>query len=186
MKFGYRERERFWIAFIVRFAFGLMFLIAALNIFTYYQTKNPPEDPDRTALQFVQTSLQSFSTDLSAPYQGTWVNFKWKWWPVPIDEEAGTRLSTDVGMVGVYWFLYAMPFIFGILSICILTGIALRPAMRLGAAYLVLLGLGKYMAGDSVTTAQDFLYAAFICIGLYMASEDKDVARARLEPAVAD
>jgi hypothetical protein len=39
----------------------------------------------------------------------------------------------------------------------------------------VLLGVGKYLTGDSVTTAQDFLLAAFLCIGLYMASEDKQI-----------
>lgn len=45
--------ERFWIAFNLRFAFGFLFLIASLNIFSY--------GPER------------FATELSKPYQDTWL-----------------------------------------------------------------------------------------------------------------
>ena len=45
--------ERFWISFILRFAFGFLFLFAALNIFSY--------GPDK------------FATDLYQPFANTWV-----------------------------------------------------------------------------------------------------------------
>ncbi len=190
MKFGYRDRERFWITLIVRLAFGLLFLIAAVNIFTYYDKKgSAPEVEKKLAeyvkkeepwllkkdLMYIHMMLTPFAEDLSKPYESTWINFKWKWWPAPENKEAGTVIAEDLGIKGVWWFLYAMPFIFSLLAVCLLTGLFLRPAMRLSAIFLVLLGVGKYIAGDHVTTAQDFLYAAFLCIGLYMASEDKQI-----------
>ena len=57
MTFGNRDKERFWIALTVRFAFGMMFLMAALNIFTYYDRKDPPDDPDRTATAVLSSEL---------------------------------------------------------------------------------------------------------------------------------
>lgn len=169
---GYRDREKFWIALTVRVAFGFMFLIAALNIFTYSDKKNPPPDTPRSEL--LQKSLTSFATDLSTPYKNTWVNFKWKWWPLEPDEKTQRPVARDLGMSAVTWFLYAMPFIFTILGFCILSGVGLYPALRCSSIYLVILGLGKYAIGDSATTAQDFLYAAFICVGLYMSSGYRD------------
>lgn len=181
MKFGYRDRERFWITLIVRLAFGLLFLIAAVNIFTYYDKKGAAPDAKKN-LEYFRLSLTNFADDLSKPYEGTWINFKWPWWPLEENKEAGAIIAQDLGIKGVWWFLFSMPFIFSLLAVCLLTGLFLRPAMRLSAVFLVLLGVGKYLAGDGVTTAQDFLYATFLCIGLYMASEDKQI-RAEEEAA---
>ena len=47
------KAERFWISFILRFAFGFLFLLAALNIFSY----GPSE----------------FAEQLSKPMLATWI-----------------------------------------------------------------------------------------------------------------
>ena len=65
-----------------------------------------------------------------------------------------------------------MPFIFLLLAISLLTGIAYRFSLRFGAFYLVILGLGKYIVGDSETAAHDFIYAACLWVGLYLSSKD--------------
>ncbi len=168
----YRQREAFWIELTVRFAFGFLFIIAALNIFTYHDTKNPP--PDIGRLEFLQNSLTGFATDLSKPYEYTWLNFKWRFWPAEINPETNARETIDLGINVVQAFLYAMPFVFTILGFCLLSGVALYPALRLSAIFLVMLGLGKYITGDSSTTADDFIYAAFILIALYMTSSRRD------------
>jgi hypothetical protein len=157
---GHRDNERFWIAFTVRIAFGLMFAMAAMKIFTF---ADKPLD-----------SVQQFADALSKPYEATWVNVKWYWWGAELNEETNQVIPIDVGIRCVRYFLIGMPFIFSVLSLCLLTGIFLFPAMRLSAIYLVLLGLGKYIVGDEATTAHDFIYAAFVLVGLYMASGRKD------------
>lgn len=45
--------ERFWIAFILRFAYGFLFLFAALNIFTY--------------------GIENFSNELAKGFEPTWL-----------------------------------------------------------------------------------------------------------------
>jgi hypothetical protein len=123
--------ERFWIAFILRFAIGFLFLFAALNIFNY--------GPDK------------FSADLSKGFQNTWL--------------ANLELGPKTGLDIVTYFLHGMPYV--------LAGLFLRPALRLGALLLVMLGLGKYLQNDVMTTAADFLFALIICIGLYFLSLDR-------------
>jgi len=133
--------ERFWIAFILRFAIGFLFLFAALNIFNYGPEK--------------------FAADLSKGFQNTWL--------ANLDTGSGSYTGLDL----VTYFLMGMPYVLGGLSIPILTGIFLRPALRLGALLLVMLGLGKYLQNDVMTTAADFLFALIICIGLYFLSLDR-------------
>src|SRR5262245_46119909 len=89
--------ERFWITFILRFAFGFLFLLAAINQF--------------------RLGPEAFSTQLSTPFQTTWLG--------DID------IAGHTGMEFVKGFLYAVPFILAGLSVPILTGIWLRPALRL-------------------------------------------------------
>lgn len=177
MSQGYRQVERFWISFVVRFAFGFLFLIAALNVFTYLDTKNLPPDPNRGVVEYVKQGVTHFKNDLSKPYAKTWVNFKWKFWPAKYDEKTGTTVGIDLGKEAIDWFLIGMPFIFFLLAFCFLTGFALRPAMRFGAFYLVLLGLGKYVTGDAATTLQDFFFAFLLCLGLYLSSEEKQASK---------
>jgi hypothetical protein len=59
------------------------------------------------------------------------------------------------------------------LSVPILTGILLKPALRFGALVLLCFGLGKYIQNDIPTTAADFLFAFIICVGLYFLSQEK-------------
>lgn len=172
MKFGNRDSERFWISVIVRFAFGFFFLIAALNIFTYYDTKDPPPDEAQMSVTFLTKSVTSFAADLKTPYEYTWLNFKWTGWPLEVNPETNAPVAVDLGIHAVEYFLMAMPFIFLLLAILLLTGLWYRLALRLSAFYLVILGLGKYVTGDSATTAQDFIYAAFICIGLFLSAKE--------------
>ncbi|HVR76031.1 MAG TPA: hypothetical protein VMT52_16995 [Planctomycetota bacterium] len=131
--------ERFWIAFILRFAIGFLFLFASIEQFNHGPEK--------------------FATDLSGGFKSTWI--------------ADVRVGDFTGLDLVYQFLRAMPYVLGGLSVLILTGIALRPALRLGALLLVALGLGKYLQKDIPTTANDFLFALIICIGLYFLSLDR-------------
>jgi len=143
--------ERFWIAFILRFAIGFLFLFAALNIFN--------EGPE------------SFSKKLSGGFANTWI--------------ADIDVGGVTGLQVTEKFLYAVPFILAGLSVPILTGIFLRPALRLGAILLVILGLGNYLKLDIATTAADFLFALIICIGLYFLSLERRPAGGRLEEAPA-
>jgi glycerol uptake facilitator-like aquaporin len=136
--------ERFWIAFILRFAFGFLFLFAAINIFNYGDAR--------------------FAEDLSAPMAGTWigdVEAQLVSLAKGIDIEDASRDGLLVG------FLRGLPYVMCALATCILTGILLKPALRLGALVMILLGLGKYLTNDIATTAQDFFFAFMICVGLY-------------------
>ena len=75
-------------------------------------------------------------------------------------------------------FLYAMPFVFALLSVLLLTGFFLRPTLRFSAIFLVLLGLGKYLTdfktGTTLTTLQDFVYAFFIVFALFALSKEPE------------
>ena len=145
--------ESFWIAFVLRFAFGFLFLFAALNIFTH--------------------GVEPFANGLSAPLADTWVG----------DVEASV-VSLSTGLFSsqavpfedasrsafLKGFLTALPYVMCGLSVCILTGLILRPALRIGALLLVMLGLGKYLQNDVAATANDFFFAFMICVGLYFLS----------------
>lgn len=138
--------ERFWIIFILRFAFGFLFLIAAINIFTY--------------------GVDNFATELSQGFADTWVA------KIEIGEAEGGE-AAFTGMAFVEFFLYAAPWIMAVLCVPILTGILARPALRLGAILMICFGLGKYVQQDIATTAADFLFAFIICAGLYFMSLEK-------------
>ena len=156
MVLGNRDHERFWIALVIRFAFGFMFLIAAMNIL--FSEWSPQKDFFENA----GTNLPAFVDGLSKPYEASWVNFK--------------LFQKDLGIGVVRGFLYAMPFIFTVLSILLLTGLWYRIALRASAIFLVLLGLGKYLtdfrSGNTVTTLQDFMYAMFITLALFTLSKE--------------
>ncbi len=131
--------ERFWIAFNLRFAFGFLFLFASLNMFSY--------------------GPENFATDLSKPFESTWL------WSIQGEKK----------WVGdfIWGFLFATPYVMGALSVPILTGIFAKPALRLGALVLICLGLGKYIQNDIATTAADFTLALIIWLGLYLLGTEK-------------
>jgi len=169
MVLGDRDRERFWIALTVRFAFGFMFLIAAVNIF--YSDWNPTLSGFGNA----SANLKAFVDGLSKPYETSWVNFKLQG---DVDPKTGAPgAQTQLGLSVVRAFLYAMPFAFTALAALLLTGLFFRPALRASAILLVLLGLGKYLtdfrSGNTVTTLQDFMYASFITLALFVLSKEK-------------
>ncbi len=134
--------ESFWIKFILRFAFGFLFLFAALGQFGY-------------GGEISVASAIKFGKDLSGGFRGTWF----------ADLGVGDFTGLDFSRM----FLTALPFIFSVLSLMILTGLGCRIALRLGAILLISLGLGKYMQGPEgiTTTALDFLFAFIICVGLF-------------------
>jgi hypothetical protein len=171
MKLGNRERERFWIALVVRVAFGFMFLIAAVNIFSFKEW-----DEKKGALENGQVSVAAFAETLSKPYESSWVNFKIHGSELDPATGAPRNEPYQIGKTVIHGFIYAMPFIMGSLSILLLTGLFLRPALRASALFLVLLGLGKYLAdfktGVTVTTLQDFMYAMFITLALFALSRE--------------
>lgn len=121
------------------------------------------------SLNIFNYGAEKFAKDLAGPFEKTWM----------ADIEVGQWKAMD----GVKGFLSGMPYILGGLAVPILTGIFLRPALRLGALLLVLLGLGKYLQNDVSTTAADFLFALIICIGLFFLSLEKRwEARAKGSP----
>ena len=127
--------ERFWIAFILRFGFGFLFLFAAVGIFNY--------------------GPNLFAEDLAKPFAATWVG--------------GIQGSDQF----IQKFLLGVPYVMGVLSVPILTGIFLKPALRLAALMLVCLGLGKYIQNDIATTASDFTLAFIICLGLFALDKEQ-------------
>ena len=188
MTLGSRNQERFWIAVTVRFAFGFMFLIAAINIlFLKWDekvgiVKNIPNIPE---------SLTSFADIQTKSYENTWLDLKFPYGEV--NKDTGTTDSAvPVGMDIMKGFVMAMPFVFLVLSALLLSGFLLRPALRFSAIYLVMLGLGKYVVdfknGVTPTTLQDFVYAMFITLALFVLSKEEAPARveapAREEAAV--
>lgn len=169
MVLGSRDRERFWIALIVRFAFGFMFLIAAINIF--FSSWNE----DASIMANATKNVGDFVDGLSKPYETSWVNIKLQSSTV----EPSTGAPRDVNELGikvVRGFLYGMPFVFAVLSILLLTGLFVRPALRASALFLVVLGLGSYLrdfkSGSTLTTLQDFMYAMFITLALFTLSKE--------------
>lgn len=171
MVLGRRHRERFWTALTVRIAFGFMFLIASMNIFfnDWEEGKTFPENFAK-----IPANLTGFTDAQSKPYETSWINIK-----IPRGEkDPATGASPEVlelGMIAIKGFLKAMPFVLLVLSLLLLTGIFLRPALRLSAIYLVLLGLGKYLVefkSGGATTMQDFLYAMFITLALFVLSKE--------------
>jgi hypothetical protein len=151
--------DRFWITFILRLGFGLFFAIAAINIFC----AGGPTD----------TGFEWFADNVSKAFTSTWL---------------GDIDTSIMGMVAAIlpehaqpskslcnYFLRALPFLFAAISLPILLGVFLRPALRLGALLLVLLGLGKYISSgqDLSTTAHDFFFAFLICSGLYFLGQEK-------------
>ncbi len=144
--------ERFWIIFILRFGFGFFFLVAAINIFTHGQDK--------------------FIEELSKGFEPTWLGsmtFQ--------DTFLGGIVGDLTGMFLVKKFLLVMPYVLGILSVPILTGIFLKPALRLAAIVLLTFGIGKYIQQDIATTAADFLFAFIICSGLYAMGVEKQAEK---------
>ncbi len=172
MALGSRNRERFWIALIVRFAFGFMFLIASINIFfSGWQEGSSFKEN----FQQIGPNLTSWTDLMSKPYEETWINIKIH--SSEVDAATGAPAKqTEVGMMIVRGFLYAMPFIFLVLSLFILTGLFYRMALRLSALFLVMLGLGKYLVdfktGTTLVTLQDFMYAMFITMALFVLSRE--------------
>ena len=145
--------ERFWISFILRFAFGFLFLFAALNMFNY--------------------GVEKFAEDLSKPMAATWMGDLDAKVVSLVDQTDYEAAMTSVqkGQRGMsYCFLYGLPYLMTGIAVCILTGILLRFALRLCALLMVMLGLGKYLQNDISTTAADFSFALMICIGLYFLS----------------
>lgn len=143
--------ERFWIKFILRFAIGFLFLVAALGQF-YYGGADPLDGP------------RKFAEALSGGFKSTWI--------------ADIQVGSLSGVTFSYWFLLCLPYVFTGLATLILTGFFVRPALRLGAIVLICLGLGKYLQGpDGIsTTAFDYLFALIICIGLFFYSLEKKPA----------
>ena len=134
--------ESFWIRFILRFAIGFLFLFAAIGQFN-------------SGGQISLDGARKFADTLSKGFASTWM--------------ADIKLGAYTGVDFSWGFLYALPFIFSLLATMILTGIGARIALRAGALLLVCLGLGKYMQGPEgiATTANDYLFALIICIGLF-------------------
>ena len=106
-----------------------------------------------------------FADKVSSPYSGTWL--------------AGALenlFGFDDGTAPLRFFLHCIPFIFAALTVPILTGLFLRPALRLGAILLIMLGLGKYITSgnDVAPTAMNFFLAFLICCGLYFLGQEDE------------
>jgi hypothetical protein len=177
MVLGSRDRERFWIALTVRFAFGFLFLIAAINILTlsWSETASLSEN-----IQKVGTSLDSFAAIQSKYYESSWMNVKIDYGAINPTTGASEN-QLQLGMLVIRYFLFSMPFVFAFLSFLLITGIFYKAALRLSALYLVMLGLGKYVVdfktGMTLTTLSDFTYAMFICLALFTLSKEQAPAR---------
>jgi hypothetical protein len=160
--------DRFWIIFLLRFGFGFFFVIAAINIFQY----GGPHDfgPDK------------FARDMTAKYETNWLGDVLPMMDIGQkeirDEETNKVLQPAVpDMVHpTYFYMLALPFLFAILSVPILTGIWIRPALRLSALLFVMLGIGSYIGGGKPeATSYDFLFAFLICFGLHYLGQPKQV-----------
>lgn len=144
------SKERFWITFMLRFSFGFLFLFVALGQFD----AGGPRD----------SGPEWFAEKLSGSFSGTWLVGALKSLPF-----------VDDGAAPLKYFLKCIPFVFAALSVPILTGLFIRPALRLGAILLILLGLGKYVATpDIAPTAANFLLAFLICFGLYFLGQEDE------------
>ena len=150
-------KERFWITFMLRMSFGFLFLFVALGQFD-------AGGPSASGPEW-------FANTLSNSYSGTWLAAALE----TIGFEDGIDPETDEPY---FWpirvFLGCIPYIFAALSVPILTGLLLRPALRFAAILLIMLGLGKYITSgnDIVPTAMNFLLAFLICVGLHFLSQE--------------
>ena len=145
------NKERFWITLMLRIAFGFLFLFVALGQFD----AGGPRD----------SGPEWFSEKVAGTYSGTWLVGAFK------------SIGFSEGTEPMQFFLGCVPFIFAALSIPILTGLFLRQALRVGALFLILLGLGKYITSgtESITpTAMNFLLAFLICFGLYFLGQEDE------------
>ena len=79
--------ERFWLAFILRFAFGFFFLFAALNIFDY--------------------GVDAFATNLSKPFASTWI------WKI---QGADNFITKFLGFVPYTFAVLCVPILTGIFA----------------------------------------------------------------------
>lgn len=199
--------DRFWIAFIMRFAFGFLFLIAAINIFS----AGGPHDfgPHWFAMNLSKSYSDGWTGDLLPDVEIT----------IPEPELAKKRAAAGDSSVKsedvpgaaagspadagrgkpdgqkpakkkgktekvhpAYFFLFGLPFLFAALSVPILLGLFLKPALRVGAILFIVLGLGKYIAdsSDLSTTANDFFFAFLICAGLYFLGQKESRGEAKL------
>ena len=141
-------KERFWITFMLRMSFGFLFLFVAVGQFD----AGGPTD----------SGPQWFADKLSSSYSGTWLAGAFK------------TVGFEKGTEPMKLFLGCIPYIFAALSVPILTGLLLRPALRLAAILLIMLGLGKYITSgnDIVPTAMNFLLAFLVCVGLHFLSQE--------------
>ena len=176
------SQERFWIVFILRFAFGFLFLIAAINIFSAgprvsdfgpdWFAKNLTKDFDKGWMGEIPNVPNIFEG--WRPFGGNEADAAAEGAKAVAKKPAAAPASTPVHPA--YYFLFCLPFIFTLLSVPILLGVFLKPALRSGALLLVALGLGKYISDgkDLSTTANDFFFAFLICVGLYFMSQQQD------------
>lgn len=147
------KAERFWILLILRYAFGLFFVVAAINQFS----AGGPTDygPDW------------FAKKVTVPYQTNWLGSILPMVNAPDGSEVHAT----------YYFMCALPYIFAVLAVPFLTGIFLRPAMRLSALLLVSLGVGSYVGATGLdTTAHDFFFAFLLCFGLHYTAQREEEA----------
>jgi len=150
-------KEQFWITFMLRMSFGFLFLFVSLGQFD----AGGPSD----------SGPEWFANTLSNSYSGTWLAAVLE----NIGFKDGINPETDEPY---FWpirtFLGCIPYIFAALSVPILTGLFLRPALRCAAILLIMLGLGKYITSgnDIVPTAMNFLLAFLICVGLHFLSQE--------------
>ncbi len=149
--------ERFWIKFIIRFAFGFLFLFVAIGQFD----GGSPIDHGPTW----------FAETLSKPFESSWVG-------AAIPDITVTVDGKDVKRDPSYYFLLALPYTFALLSIPILIGVFLRPALRIGAVLMVMLALGKYITSgpDIAPVTDNFVLAFLICVGLYFLGQEEQAS----------
>ncbi len=176
--------ERFWIFFILRLGFGLFFVVASINQFDF----GGPGDfgPD------------AFARKVTKPYETNWLGAilpmidigekgqeavpavaeekdeAGKVTKKAVPAQAAVKAKPDL-VSPTYFAMFALPFIFALLAVPILTGIFLKPALRLAAILLVCLGVGSYIGTPSLDTmAHDFFFAFLICVALYVLSREKE------------
>ena len=149
--------ERFWNTLMLRIAFGFLFLFVALGQFD----AGGPLDSGPTW----------FAEKVSDTYKGTWLAGGLK--------TIGFKDSINPETKEPYFwpiraFLGCVPYIFTILSVPILIGLFHRQALRIGALFLILLGLGKYITSgnDIIPTAMNFMLAFMICFGLHFLGQE--------------
>ena len=152
-------KERFWIGFILRLGFGFLFLFVAIGQFD----AGSPIDHGPTW----------FAENLSKPFASSWLGAAVPDIKVTVTDEKSGK-EKEVSRDPSYYFLLALPYTFAILSLPILVGLFHRPALRIGAVLLVLLGLGKYISGggDIGPTTYNFVLAFLICVGLYFYGQE--------------